>query len=71
MLPAVVTITASSGPGIEATALQLTGVTNIQFDYVAGTVSIFQGSKFNNFSLEGVTAVTCTISGGVATWVIS
>lgn len=66
-----VTVTAKSGPGFQATALVVTGVTNIQFDLVGRVLSLFQGSVVETYDLSTVTTVTFSISGSTYTVVVS
>jgi hypothetical protein len=65
------TVTAKTGPAIQATALSLTGVTGINFDLSAGVVFINQGSKVNQFQLTGSNTITLTASGSAYTLTIS
>lgn len=69
----VVTITAKSGPGVTATALELTGVTAVNFDLHGGMIFIFSEGQPDpkQFSLDGVTTVTVSISGSTYTFTVS
>lgn len=65
------TVTATYGPGLTATALVLSNVSAINFDFRAFTVQVFQDDKFETYSLTGVTTVTFSISGTTYTITIS
>ncbi len=70
-----VTITGKVGPGITITAQLFNNVTNLEFDYVAGTIWISYNDnetiKRVSVQLTGTTTVTYTISSGIATVTIS
>ncbi len=67
------TITAYSGPGIAATAIVLTDVTQINFDLDAGVLFVNQGGneKVNQFELTGSNTITLTASGGSYTLTVT
>ena len=67
------TITAKTGPGIQATALVLTDVTGINFDLNAGILFVNQGGNdvISQFALTGSNTITLTASGGVYTLTVS
>lgn len=69
------TITAKSGPAIQATALPLTGINSILFDLQREVLQLFTGSPLsgpaNQFELTGSNTITLTVSGGVYTLTVS
>lgn len=54
------TVTATLGPGLTATALALSGVTNIELNLAASTFTITYGTqrKSQTFDLSAITTVT-------------
>lgn len=67
-----VTVTAKTGPAVQATATVLTNVNNMNFDLKGMVVQVFrEGKQYKEFDLYGVTTVTFTISGSTYTMVIS
>ena len=57
-----VTITAANGPGLTATAIVLTDVTSILYDWIGLIVTIYRDGSPSPlmFSLSGVTTITTT-----------
>lgn len=72
-MPSSVTVTAKSGPAIQATAIVLTNATEVKFDLERGMLFVSQSSKpnINEFALSSVTAVTFSISGANYTITVS
>lgn len=70
-MPSQVTVTAKTGPAVQATALIITEVTNMNFDLVKRVLQVFQGSTVKEFDLSTVTTTTFTISGVNYTMVVS
>lgn len=67
-----VTVTAYTGPGIQATAQVITGVTKVEFDVEAGVLFVYQGNeKISQFATSDVGTVTCTVSGTNFNFVVS
>lgn len=65
------TVTAKTGPGIQNTAIVINDLTGIKFDFGANTFTVDADGRSDAYSLEGVTAITCTVSGSSFTWVVS
>ena len=67
------TITAKTGPGIQATAAVITNVTGINFDLNAGVlfISIDGTPSPQQFELTGSNTITLTASGGVYTLTVA
>lgn len=75
-MPNNITVTSTTGPGLSLTSQLFNNVTNLNFDYLAGVLTItwndpLQGSKKTAVSLSSITTVTYTISSGIATVVAS
>lgn len=75
-MPVNATVTAKSGPGLQATALVITGASGILFLPDRKIVQIFTGGDTNSppekeFDLTGVTTITCVVSGVTLTFTIS
>ena len=71
-MPATATVTAKTGPGIQATAIVLTRITNIQFDLAAGVLFLSNGNgQVDQFELTGSNTITLTASGGNYTLAVS
>lgn len=69
-----VTVTAKTGPALQATAMVLGDVQNINFDLARRVVQVFQpvlNTQPKEFDLTGVTTITFSISGANYTMVIS
>lgn len=68
-----VTVTAKTGPAVQNTALVLNNLTDIRFDLANLMLYVTQegGGPIHEYSLTGVTTVTCNISGRDYTWVVS
>lgn len=68
-----ITVTAKTGPALQATTLVLGNVTSILFDLVARVVTVrhVDMTSPHEFDLGGVTTVTFTISGSNYTMVLS
>lgn len=60
------TVTAKTGPAVQATALPLTGVTQILYDLDHNVLYVTQGGQrpIKEFELTGVTTASITITGG-------
>lgn len=71
--PATVTITSTTGPGVTATALSFTQVTDIEVDFNKNTVKITHagGLVISYFDYSAMGTVTWTISSGLTTIAIS
>ena len=72
----VATITAKSGPGIQATSLSLTGIQGVYLDLERSVVAFHQvnsdpTSPQKEFDLTGVTTFTVSISGVTYTFTVS
>jgi len=65
------TVTAKTGPGKQATALVLTGVTAYNFDVASGILWVSQGSVQNQFQLTGSNTITFTASSGLYTLTVA
>ena len=67
------TVTAKTGPGIQATAVVITDVVGINFDLNAGVlfISIVGTPSPQQFQLTGSNTITLTASGGVYTLTVS
>ena len=65
------TITAKTGPDIQATAVVLTGVTQIEFDLAAGILQVTHDSKYKQFALTGSNTITLTASAGAYTLTVA
>jgi hypothetical protein len=61
-----VTITAKDGPAVQSTAVLITNVTSILYDWFHNTVSIFTSGPLSPYvyELTGVATITTTVSGG-------
>lgn len=71
-LTASFTITAYSGPGELNTAAVFTGVTSYVVDVARGILTLyFAGNIVKDFSLNGVTTFTVTITSGNQAVVVS
>jgi len=71
-MPSQITITAKTGPAIQATALVLTGLTNINIDMERKVLTCLIGSNpVKEFDLSGVTLLTDTITGSNHVIVVS
>jgi hypothetical protein len=68
-----VTITAKAGPAIQATAVVITGVTAINYNFGNQTISVFVSTTPTPqiYDLTGVTTITTTVSGSNYTVAIS
>ena len=55
-----VTITAKSGPGVQSTAIVLTNVSQILYNWTGLTVNIVSNNQTFTYSLSGVTTITTT-----------
>jgi hypothetical protein len=70
-----VTVTAKTGPAIQNTAIVVTNVKNIAFDFDAPSVQIQVntgvGDNIKEYDLTGVTTITCAVTSGNTAWVIS
>ncbi len=67
----VATITAKTGPAIQATAQVITGVTQIEFDLAAGILQVTHDSKYSQFALTGSNTITLTASAGAYTLTVA
>jgi hypothetical protein len=67
------TVTAPIGPDLDATALVLTNVVNIDFQLNRGILQITQSSpsKITDFALSGSNTITLTASAGAYTLTVS
>lgn len=66
------TITLPSGPGKEATALPLSGITKIEIDFYNGVIFFFQGNvRVSQFDYNEATTLTATITGSNTAIVVS
>lgn len=75
-MPTQVTVTADTGPATQNTAVVFTNLTGVLFLPDRKILQLFTGGDTNSppakeFDLEGVTAVTCTISGDSYAFVVS
>jgi hypothetical protein len=75
-VPVNLTVTAKSGPNIQATALVVNGATGILFLPDRRVLQVFTGGDTNSppekeFDLSSVTTVTCTVSGTTLTFTVS
>jgi len=71
-LSASFTITAYSGPGDLNTAAVFTGVTSYLVDVARGILTLyFAGNVIKEFSLNGITTFTVTVSSGNQTVTVS
>lgn len=67
-----VTITSTTGPGVTDTALVLTDVVDLRFNFAARTVYVKRESGPGQyFSFNSITTVTFTISGVSSTITLS
>lgn len=70
-----VTVTAKTGPAAQNTALVITNVRRIEFDFDLPRVQIQvvtgAGDNIKEYDLTGVTTITCSVSSGSTTWVLS
>ena len=65
------TVTAKSGPAVQSTAIVLTNVTDIKYDFVRQVVYVTTNGLIKEFDLGGVTTLTLTLSAGNYTLVLS
>lgn len=75
-MPVNATVTAKSGPNIQATALAVNGASGILFLPDRKVVQIFTGGDTNSppekeFDLSSVTTITCVVSGTTLTFTLS
>jgi hypothetical protein len=75
-MPVNATVTAKSGPNIQATALVINGAGGILFLPDRKIVQVFTGGDTNSppereFDLTGVTTITCVVAGTTLTFTIS
>jgi hypothetical protein len=74
-MPSQVTVTAKTGPAVQATSLVLANVTSMVVDMDRKVLQVYQGSLLSGpakeFDLNGVTTLTDTISGANHTIVVS
>lgn len=71
-MPSQVTITADSGPDVASVATVLTNVRVFELNLAGkATVHIVSDAGDQYYDLLAVTTLTCTISAGVATIVVS
>ena len=69
-----VTVTADTGPGVTVTAHVFENLKSISFDLDANTFTVVYNNTnrdIRHFSLEGVTTISCSISGTTFTWTVS
>lgn len=66
-----VTVTAKTMGAVQITAKVIKDITAIQFNFEKGVVKVFVGSDYTEYSLNGVTTISDSISSGVHTLVIS
>ena len=67
-----VTVTAKLGPGVTITSYVFDNLKSISFDLEANTFTVvYNDGYIRHLSLEGVTAISCTISGTTFTWTVS
>ena len=70
--PANVTITSSTGPGQAVTALAISNVVDVEYDFAKNTVRVMTSDgKLQYFDYSAVATVTQVISGGSTTITIS
>jgi len=69
----VSTLTGNTGPGATVTALRLSDVSNINFNFRGSMIHVTYGQPDKTFDLSwtGITTVTFSISSGVPTVTIS
>ncbi len=72
----VATVTAKSGPAVQATAMSITGIQGVYLDLERNmlafhTVNSDPTSPQKEFELQGVTTFTVTISGVTYTFTVS
>lgn len=65
------TVTAKTGPAIQDTAIVLTNVTQIIYNFAAMVVQITSNGLIKDYDLTGVTTITTSISGSSFTVTIS
>lgn len=77
-MAAIATVTAKTGPNIQATAVPLTGVTGLSVDIDRKVVQIFQGgtasdrtAPFKEFELSGNTFTVVIAAGAITSVTIS
>jgi hypothetical protein len=72
-MPSQLTVTAKTGPAVQATATVLADVSGINFNLNNRVVQVAQnnGANIKEYDLVGVTTVTFTVSGSNYTMVIS
>jgi len=71
-MPSSVTVTAKAGPGLQATALVLSNISNIMFDMDNRKVQVNNsGTVIREFDLVGVTTITFSLSGANYTITVS
>jgi len=72
-MPSQLTVTAKTGPAVQATAIVLTDVNGISFDLNKRMVYVTRAGLANTqeYDLVGVTTITFSVSGSNYTMVIS
>lgn len=71
--PATVTVTSTTGPGQSVTAQKFTDVTKFEVDFGANVIKITRqgASGIQYYDYSAMATLTWTISGGLATIVVS
>lgn len=68
---ATVTITATTGPGLDATAQVFNDVNDIEYNFAKNVIKISHGIQISFYSYAATAIVTQTITNGVTTISIS
>ena len=73
MPTANLTVTARVGPAVQNTALSVTGVQSVNYDFVRQVAQVYVNSQPNpkEFDLSTVTTLTIVLAAGVYTLVLS